>query len=124
MAFTSLIGLAFKGAFTGIQPGVLENWLAAAPLVALGVPLGAFAVALIGRKPALIFLAVLCVTQFVSTCYAERVALGVVGILLAVCAVALALVGLYDCEPGAGCWATCPPNLPPLSSRYSTNLRL
>lgn len=93
MAFTSVIGIGFKGAFTGIQPGVFENWLAAAPVVALGAPLGAFAVALIGRKPTLVFVAVLCVAQFVWTCYAERVALGPVGILLAVCAVALALAG-------------------------------
>lgn len=93
MAFTSVIGIAFKSAFTGVQPGVFENWLAAAPVVALGAPLGAFAVALIGRKPTLIFVALLCVGQFVWTCHAERVALGASGILLAVCAVALALVG-------------------------------
>ena len=93
MAFTSVIGIAFKNAFTGVQPGVFENWLAAATVVALGAPLGAFAVDLIGRKPTLFFVAVLCVAQFLWTCYAERVALGVVGILLAVCAVALALIG-------------------------------
>ncbi len=93
MAFTSVIGMAFKLAFTGVQPGVFENWLAAAPVVALGAPLGVFAVALIGRKPTLLFVAVLCVGQFVWTCYAERVALGVPGIALAVCAVALALAG-------------------------------
>lgn len=94
MAFTSVIGIALKGAFTGVQPGVFENWLAAAPVVALGAPLGVFAVALIGRKPTLILVAMLCVAQFVWTCYAERVSLGAVGILLAVCAVVLALVGL------------------------------
>jgi uncharacterized membrane protein YfcA len=93
MAFTSVIGIAFKAAFTGVQPGVFENWLAAAPVVALGAPLGVFAVALIGRKPTLLFVAVLCVAQFLWTCYAERAALGAVGILLAVFAVALALFG-------------------------------
>ncbi len=92
MAFTSVIGIAFKGAFTGIQPGVFENWLAAAPVVALGAPLGVFVVALIGRKPTLLFVAVLCVAQFVWTCYAERMALGATGVLLAVCAVALVLL--------------------------------
>ena len=94
MAFTSVIGIAFKNMFTGVQPGVYENWLAAAPVVALGAPLGAFAVELIGRKPTLLFVAVLCVGQFVWTCYAEQAALGGVGIGLAVAAVVLALLGL------------------------------
>ncbi len=93
MAFTSLIGIAFKNLFTGVQPGVFENWLAAAPVVALGAPLGAFAVDLIGRKPTLLFVAVLCVGQFLWTCYAERIALGGVGITLAVFSVVLALMG-------------------------------
>lgn len=93
MAFTSVLGIAVKATLTGVQPGVFENWLAAAPVVALGAPLGAFAVALIGRKPTLLFVAVLCLGQFVWTCYAERVALGSTGIALAVLAVVLALIG-------------------------------
>ena len=49
---------------------------------------------MIGRKPTLLFVAVLCVGQFVWTCYAEQAALGGVGIGLAVAAVVLALLGL------------------------------
>lgn len=94
MAFTSVLGIAVKAAFTGVQPGVFENWLAAAPVVALGAPLGALAVALIGRKPTLLFVAVLCIGQFVWTCWAERAALGGAGIALALAAVVLALMGL------------------------------
>ena len=93
MAFTSVVGIAFKAAFTGVQPGVYENWLAAAPVVALGAPLGAVVVDLVGRRPTLLFVSVLCVGQFVWTCHAERAALGPVGIGLAVCAVLLALWG-------------------------------
>jgi uncharacterized membrane protein YfcA len=93
MAFTSVLGIGFKLAFTGVQPGVYENWLAAAPVVALGAPLGVFAVALIGRKPTLLFVAVLCVAQFVWTCHAERAALGSTGVGLAVFAVLLVLLG-------------------------------
>lgn len=89
MAFTSVTGVAFKSMTTGLQPGVFENWLAAAPVVALG----AFAVALIGRKPTLMFVAVLCVGQFIWTCHAERAALGVTGILLAVASVVVAIAG-------------------------------
>ncbi|MFA6959166.1 MAG: sulfite exporter TauE/SafE family protein [Opitutaceae bacterium] len=93
MAFTSLLGILVKNLTTGLQPGVYENWLAAAPVVCLGAPLGAFMVDLIGRKPTLLFVAVLCVGQFVWTCYAERSVLGVTGIVLSLAAVGLCLLG-------------------------------
>lgn len=93
MAFASVYGIAFKNLFTGVQPGVYENWLAAAPVVALGAPLGAFVVDLIGRKPTLFFVAILCVGQFVWTCYTERSALGMWGLLLSVTAVGVCLLG-------------------------------
>jgi hypothetical protein len=82
-----------KNLTTGLQPGAFDNWLAAAPIVALGAPLGAYMVNLIGRKPTLLFVAVLCVGQFVWTCYTERSALGVVGLLMALGAVGVALLG-------------------------------
>jgi len=93
MAFGSLVGIATKAATTGLQPGVYENWLAAAPVVALGAPLGVFAVELVGRKPTLLFVAVLCVAQFVWTCWVEREALGVGGIAATVVGVGLILIG-------------------------------
>ncbi|MBN8420918.1 MAG: sulfite exporter TauE/SafE family protein [Verrucomicrobia bacterium] len=93
MAFTSVLGIVIKNLTTGMQPGVFENWLAAAPIVALGAPLGAFMVDLIGRKPTLLFVAVLCVGQFVWTCYTERAALGLGGFAAAVAAVIVFLLG-------------------------------
>lgn len=93
MAFTSVLGILIKNASTGLQPGVFENWLAAAPVVALGAPLGAFMVDLIGRKPTLLFVAVLCVGQFVWTCYTERAALGMGGFAASVAAVGVFLLG-------------------------------
>jgi uncharacterized protein len=92
MAFTSVLGIAVKFLFGTVQPGVFEHWLAAAPVVALGAPLGVFIVALIGRKPTLLVVAVLCVAQFVWTCYAEWPALGVGGVGIAIAAVAGCLV--------------------------------
>ncbi len=89
MAFTSLVGIATKNLFTGVQPGVFENWLAAAPVVALGAPLGAYIVTKLGRKPTLIFVAVLCVGQFVWTLKDEWTALGWIGVAAALAAVAL-----------------------------------
>ncbi|MDF1824793.1 MAG: sulfite exporter TauE/SafE family protein [Verrucomicrobiales bacterium] len=93
MAFGSLVGIATKALTSGVQPGVYENWLAAAPIVALGAPLGVFMVNFIGRKPTLYFVAVLCVGQFAWTCYVERSALGTIGILTAIAAVGLMLWG-------------------------------
>jgi len=93
MAFTSVLGIVVKNLTTGLQPGVFENWLAAAPVVCLGAPLGAYIVNLIGRKPTLIFVAVLCVGQFVWTCYAERAVMGVAGIGLSLVAVGICLIG-------------------------------
>ena len=88
MAFSSVLGVVVKSLFTGFQAGVFANWLAAAPVVALGAPLGVFVVGLIGRKPTLLFVAVLCVGQFAWTCHHEREALGLGGIAGALAAVA------------------------------------
>jgi uncharacterized protein len=93
MGFTSALGILVKNLSTGLQPGVYENWLAAAPVVALGAPLGVFVVNLVGRKPTLLFVAVLCVGQFVWTCSTERASLGFSGLILALGAVALCLLG-------------------------------
>ncbi len=91
MAFTSVLGINIKIFGTGVQPGVFENWLAAAPIVALGAPLGAFVVDVIGRKITLVVVAVLCVAQFAWTCHVERAALGPLGFTAALVAVAACL---------------------------------
>ena len=87
MAFTSLLGIAVKFLFGSIQPGVFEQWLAAAPVVILGAPFGVFIVSRIGRKPTLLVVAVLCVVQFAWTCHAEWQALGAAGVAAAIAAV-------------------------------------
>ena len=93
MAFASVVGIIFKIAVTGVQPGVYENWLAAAPVVALGAPLGAFIVHRIGRKPTLYVVAVLCLLQFAWTMRNEWPALGITGITLALLGVLLFNLG-------------------------------
>lgn len=102
MAFTSVWGVIIKNVFGSLQPGVYENWLAAAPVVALGAPLGVFIVEMIGRRPILLFVAVLCVGQFVWTCFAERASLGVVGILIALIAVGGCLLGFEKLRAWGG----------------------
>jgi uncharacterized protein len=86
MALTSVYGVIIKSVTNSWQPGVYDNWLAAAPVVALGAPLGVFIVERIGRKPILMVVAALCVGQFIWTCFAEQEALGFLGILAALIA--------------------------------------
>lgn len=93
MAYSSVLGILTKLAFTGVQEGVFGNWLAAAPVVALGAPLGVFVVELIGRKPTLIVVALLCVGQLVWTLLREQSLLGIGGLVLSVLAVMACLYG-------------------------------
>lgn len=58
-----------------IDPEVFNNWLAAAPVVALGAPLGALVVSLISRTPTLIFVSILCILQFIWTAVEEQLGL-------------------------------------------------
>ena len=93
MAMNSIYGVVIKSALGSWQEGVYANWLAAAPVVALGAPLGVFIVGLIGRKPTLLVVAALCVGQFIWTCFSEYQALGWLGVLGAIAAVAICLLG-------------------------------
>ena len=93
MAFTSVVGLASRGIVGDISPGVFENWLAAAPIVALGAPLGAFIVDRIGRAPTLLLVSMLCVVQFVWSVKDEWGTIGMVGLALALGGVLLFNLG-------------------------------
>jgi len=84
-------GALIKSLSGNWQPGVYENWLAAAPVVALGAPLGVFVVARLGRKSTLLVVATLCVGQFFWTCFVEQHTLGFLGSLLALIAVCVLL---------------------------------
>jgi uncharacterized membrane protein YfcA len=92
MAFTSLVGVATTFALHELDPaqypirdGAFGNWIAAAPIVAVGAPLGALMVGLIPRQYTLVFLSVLCILQFVWTGLHEGI--GPTGWTLAVLAV-------------------------------------
>lgn len=82
MAYTSVLGVAVKIGTTGFYPGVFENWLAAAPVVALGAPLGAYVVHLVGRQRTLVFVSLLCLLQFFWTYQQSWTDLGMPGLLL------------------------------------------
>ncbi len=79
MAITSVIGISANIILAQVSPSrfsidseVFANWLAAAPIVALGAPLGAWVVELISRAPTLIIVSVLCIGQFVWTILHEH----------------------------------------------------
>ena len=93
MTFTSLFGLATKTLFGSLQPSVFENWLAAAPVVILGAPLGAFIVNRIGRTSTLLVVSILCVGQFLWTLQNEWAALGVLGAGIALAGVLIFNLG-------------------------------
>lgn len=95
MAFTSLVGVAIKTATTGMVPGVYEYWLAAAPIVALGAPLGVFFVSHFGRKPIVLVVAILCFFQYLWTCFTEYRHLGVAGVGVSLLLIA-ALLGVFE----------------------------
>lgn len=80
MAFTSLVGIAtnyllsrFSPSLYAIDPEVFANWIAAAPVVAVGAPIGALVVDRISRAPTLVIVSILCLVQFVWTMIHERV---------------------------------------------------
>lgn len=80
MAFTSVVGIGSNLLLSQVAPSsyqvdreVFYSWLAAAPIVALGAPLGAWVVSRIPRAPTLIFVSFLCLAQFAWTILEENV---------------------------------------------------
>ena len=80
MAFTSVVGIASTLTLSGWMPGrfsidpeVFQCWIAAAPVVALGAPIGAWAVQKLPRVPTLVLISILCLVQFAWTLLEEQV---------------------------------------------------
>jgi len=61
-----LLAAALPGSYS-ISPEVFHNWLAAAPVVAIGAPFGAWALSRLPRTPTLLIVSALCIVQFVAT---------------------------------------------------------
>lgn len=103
MAFTSLVGIGANIALSlvrpdsfSIDPQVFANWIAAAPIVALGAPFGAIVVNLISRTPTLIVVSLLCIGQFIWTLIHEQVTgMALVGALVGVLLFNALFHGLY-----------------------------
>ena len=104
MAFTSLVGLAtrfslaaIEPAQAGFTPGLSEYWLAAAPIVVVGAPLGALVVSVVPRVFTLRFVSLLCLAQLAWVCAQARLSgTALVLVLGAVAALCLGLEALYS----------------------------
>ncbi len=95
MAFTSLVGTATQITLGELDQGVRDLWLAAAPVVAIGAPLGAVVVERLNRHAALRFVSLLCLGQFVWTLHHEAESLGSAGVSIALVTMAVTL-GLFE----------------------------
>jgi uncharacterized membrane protein YfcA len=73
MAFASVVGLVSHAALGNINPAVFGHWIAAAPVVAVGAPFGAWVVNRIRRTPTMLVVSTLCIGQFVWTIVNQRV---------------------------------------------------
>lgn len=83
MAGSSILGSLLHVAIGDIGRESAYNLLAAAPVVILGAPLGAFFVSIVPRVRTLYFVAVLCVLQFVWALYNVRPTWGQWGFIAA-----------------------------------------
>ena len=112
MAVTSIVGLVTNAIAFGVPAEVWSNWYAAAPVVAVGAPLGALAASIMPRGLTLGIVSALCVLQFFAFCSAERISgwpLAVSLIALAATTAAFAVVGHWGDRRSRGTAATGPP---------------
>lgn len=68
MAYTSLIGALCTAALGGLSEEVFAHWVAAAPVVLVGAPLGALIMHIIPRGPTLVIVSALCLFQLLYAC--------------------------------------------------------
>lgn len=102
MAATSIVGIATRLVLGRLDPGsfafdpeLFPYWLAAAPVVAVGAPLGAWVVQRIDRRSTLRVVSALCLLQFAWLVWSERERLGAAGIVGAIGAVLLINLGFH-----------------------------
>lgn len=95
MAVNSMLGVLISGSMGRLSTEVFYHWLAAAPIVAIGAPLGALMMTIIPRSATLFVVSILCLLQFVWTCWVERGSLGWVGLLSSLGAVLVLNLGFH-----------------------------
>lgn len=106
MAWTSVVGISTLNLLAASQPerftlsdGLFENWLAAAPVVAIGAPIGVIMVRLVPRAFTLLVVSGLCIIQFIWTVRNEWDNMSwpiFAGVLVALLALNLVFMLVYD----------------------------
>lgn len=103
MAYGSVLGTATQLSLGRLDPAVLDYWVAAAPVVAIGAPVGVLALRLIPRLQGLRLVAGLCVLQFAWGAHSGGIgAAGIAAALLLALGVCAALVRGIDARARAG----------------------
>lgn len=92
-AIMSLMGIGLHAAIGDIENEVFYNWLAAAPIVVFGAPLGAYLVSIIPRIRTLYFVSILCLLQFAWT--VQQVSPNAAEWLFTLTSLVVANVGFY-----------------------------
>ena len=82
MAYASVYGSVFQTLTGAWSPGVIEQWLTAAPVVALGAPLGVLVVSRLAPRTNIAIVSVLCLAQFAWFLLIERQYLSPLSVLL------------------------------------------
>jgi uncharacterized protein len=97
MAFNSVLGVSTQMALGRFDPDVFHYWLAAAPIVALGAPIGVAVVRILPRGLGLRVITVLCLAQFGWAAYSGQISAGIaIGGGLAAVALAVFIARLID----------------------------
>jgi uncharacterized protein len=92
-AVTSIIGILLHIGIGDIPPSVFGEWMACAPIVIFGAPIGTYLVSVISRVKILYFVSLLCVFQFGWSL--KDASLGLAGWLLVVGALVAANLLFY-----------------------------
>jgi len=84
MAVTAIYGTVTAAATGALEPELLGHWIAAAPVVLFGAPLGALVVQMLHRRPTLVIVSILCLAQLVWTCVELRTGPRTIAVLVGV----------------------------------------
>lgn len=95
MAYNSVVGVVASAWLGTLNEEIFFHWLAAAPIVAIGAPIGVLVMRVVPRDFTLVVVAVLCLGQFAWACTRERAALGLGGVAGAIATVLALNLGFH-----------------------------
>ncbi len=98
MAYGSMVGVVASAGGGQLDRVVFDHWVAAAPVVAIGAPIGVLMMRIIPRTLTLVLVSCLCVLQLIWTCIDQQLSAPMWGLAIAaVLAANLLFHVLYRC---------------------------